>query len=481
MSTYSQFATQRFTMAQSADPSSFAHMGGLGSNAMPLPRRRRIQINEDAAWLAAMGRVDASGSSYAETTASSVLSGNGTEDESVDAVTDSASSYQDSVFSGHGERGGGYASSILQPDHPSQVRQDQNAAWLGVMESENSTARYYAQSIAFSDFTGDGQEDARRPRFQPSLDGGESVTDSYVRQESIFSGRGGRGGGHGSIFSSEHDGRTRASRTTDFSAAQRAMNNALTDPAMEIDDDHATLVPPVVIAETGAGADIVDPDHWNQLGVTPTPTGIHASSASAMASWTGPASVRSAAAASSASSTDATEIVAHLPCEFRRYKACMATFPLHRSGAGIDDWTDHMVRTRTHLYHRLPGASGCWFCSETFSVGDRADRAVITEVYKKRMRHIARHYLNGDVRDSALAPATPPRDAGFERHLIDNGVWTPASAEGGEAQQGAARVPTSNDLRDPIRDYTVGTRTTRSARSDARYVTAGRREIAHRQ
>ncbi|KAM3514237.1 hypothetical protein MY11210_002126 [Beauveria gryllotalpidicola] len=472
-------------MAQSADPS-FAHMGGLGSNAMPLPRRRRIHINEDAAWLAVMGRGDASGPSYAETTASSVLSGNGTEDESADVVTDSASSYQDSVFSGHAERLGGYASSIMQPSHGSQVRQDQNAAWWAAMPGENSSARYYAQSIAFSDCTGDGLEDARRPRFQPSLDG-ESVADSYAQQDSVFSGRGGRGGGHGSVFSSEHDGKTKASRTTAFSAVQRAMNNALADPSMEIDDDHATLVPPVVIAETGAGADIADPDHWNQLGVTPAPTGIHASSASAMAFWTGPASVRSAAAAaaaaSSASSTDATEIVAHLPCEFRRYKACMDTFPLYRSGAGIDAWTDHMVRTRTHLYHRLPRASGCWFCSETFSVGEQhhADRAVITEVYKKRMRHIARHYLSGHVRDSAVAPATPPRDAAFERHLIDNGVWKPASGEGGDAQQGPARVPTSNDLRDPIRDYTVGTRTTRSARSDARYVTAGRREIAHHQ
>ncbi|KAM3549267.1 hypothetical protein MY1884_008812 [Beauveria asiatica] len=466
-------------MAQSAD-TSFAHMGGCGSNVMPLARRRPIQINEDAAWHAVMGRVDASGPSYAETIASSVLSGNATEDESLDAVTDSASSYQDSVFSGHGEREGGYASSIMQPDLGSQVRQDPNAAWLDVVQGQNSSPRYYAQSIAFSDFTGDGQEDARRPRFQPSLDG-ESVADSYVHQESIFSARGARGGGHGSIFSSVHDGRTRASRTTAFSAAQRAMNNALTDPAMEIDDNHATLVPPVVIAETGAEPDIVDPHHWNQLGVTATPTGIHASSASAMASWTGSASVRSAAAAaaSSASSTDATEIVAHLPCEFRRYKACMDRFPLHRSGAGIENWTDHMVRTRTHLYHRLPRSSGCWFCSETFSVDEqhRADRAVITEVYKKRMRHIARHYLNTDLRNSPV----PPRDAGFERHLIDNGIWKPAPGEGGEAQQGAARVPTSNDLRDPIRDYTVGIRTARSARSDARYVTAGRREIAHHQ
>ncbi|KAM3520464.1 hypothetical protein MY4038_009413 [Beauveria bassiana] len=468
-------------MAQSAD-TSFAYMGGCGSNTMPPPRHWPIQINEDAAWHAVMGRGDASGPSDAEANASSVLNGNGTEDESADAITDSGSSYQESVFSGHGERGGGYASSIMQPDFGSQVGQDPNATWLDIME--DSTARYYARSIAFSDFTGDGQEDARRPRFQPSLDG-ESVTDSYVHQESIFSGRGGRGGGHGSIFSSVHDGRTRASRTTAFSAAQRAMDNALADPAMEIDDDHATLVPPVVIAETGAGADIVDPDHWNQLGVTPTPTGIHASSASAMASWTGPASLRSAAA-SSVPSTDATEIVAHLPCEFRRYKACMDTFPLHRSGAGIDNWTDHMVRTRTHLYHRLPPSSGCWFCSETFSVDEqhRADRAVLTEVYKKRMRHIARHYLNGDVRNSTVAvAATPPRDAGFEEHLKNNGIWKPAPGDGGEAQQGAARVPMSNDLRDPIRDYTVGIRTPRSARSDAQYVTAGRRgrERAHHQ
>ncbi|XWW93341.1 hypothetical protein V2A60_001274 [Cordyceps javanica] len=295
----------------------------------------------------------------------------------------------------------------------------------GILPNPSSVMRFHPSSIASSDFTGDGLEDERRPRFQQSLYSESSAASSASYEDNCFS--------------SLHDSKTKASRTTSGSQAIGANNAPVLDPVDE--------VPEVVTIEAMAPANISAADHWNQIGVEPTITGIQASSATAMASWRGRPGRPTI-------STDATEIVAHLPCEFQWYQDCKTTFPLHRSEAGIDAWADHMVR---HMSHRYPKVSGCWFCDEKFAIHEKdySNRIVAMAVYKKRLKHIARHYLQ----QGAQASAAPRRDADFEAHLIASGICEPPAGPSGQA-----RVA-------PAMDYTTVPKRIRSTRPEARYIT----------
>ncbi len=300
--------------------------------------------------------------------------------------------------------------------------------------------------IALSDCTGDGLEDDRRPRFQPSLYSDSSMPSAPPSF----------------VLSSAHDGRTNASRT-DYADLAPVPQHAY-------NEDDGPQVPEVATMEALAPANISAADHWNHAGVTPATTGMQASSASAMAALAGTGRlVRSRP-------RDATEVVAYLPCEFARYKGCQETFPLHRSEGGMEAWQDHMVRA--HMNNHMPRRSGCWFCDEKFRINEKdgpADGIVKFEVYKQRMRHIAQHYLERGGGAPEAATANPRPDPDFEAFLVNNGIWHPTTAS-------AARVPKSTDPREPVQ-FSTQPRKVRSARADVQVFTerpGGRpRTVAH--
>ncbi|ATY61734.1 hypothetical protein A9K55_008122 [Cordyceps militaris] len=348
---------------------------------------------------------------------------------------------------------GGPASDILPSHYDTDLNLGNNTDQdLAGLFASLPMGYRYASSIASSDCTGDGREDTRRPRFQPSECGDSTTTASSVSYDAdgrdVFSVRGGRGGGHGSIFSNLHDAKTAASITEAESMAQRAMDAALLGAVDEL--------PEIVTVEFPAPSNIVHPHHWNNIGVDQSPTGLQASSATAMASW----NASSPGARSTTTSLDATEVVAHLPCEFARYKGCTLTFPLHRSEAGIGAWADHMAKT--HMAYRMPRISGCWFCDEKFPIhhDDYAKDRVAVDVYNRRLKHIARHYL----RQGPQHVANPRPDTDFEAHLIANGILdVPAGHQ--------PRVPSGNDLRPPMQDHTKLKKRIRSARSEVHIIT----------
>ncbi|OAA79823.1 hypothetical protein LEL_03309 [Akanthomyces lecanii RCEF 1005] len=349
------------------------------------------------------------------------------------------------------------------------------------------------------DLTPDDLPEGRRQRLAPSVHSDNS--DSY-----ILSARGGHRGGPDSVLSSAHDGMTKSSRTETSSQAQREMDAAAGGGALLDDIDE---VPDIVTVEPTAASNIGAADHWNQMGLTPRTTGLQASSNSAMAAaaralsasqspalasqgivsaphemvsapqdtassvGTGTArstttgSARSTRANAASSDSGAAEVVARLPCEFARYKGCQETFPLYRSGEGVEEWTDHMVRTQTHLNYQYPERSGCWFCDEKFRVNEHDSRAAQIDMYNKRMRHIARHYLE----EGPQATAAPRLDADFEAHLIAYGIWDNVPADqANDDGDAVARVPSANHVR-PMHIETQPGRTPRSAWSNVSLVT----------
>ncbi|KAL7933940.1 hypothetical protein V8C35DRAFT_302829 [Trichoderma chlorosporum] len=81
-----------------------------------------------------------------------------------------------------------------------------------------------------------------------------------------------------------------------------------------------------------------------------------------------------------------------LPCELHWFGGCDEKFDL-RDGVG---WTDH-VETQ-HLRLIFPSQSRCWFCDEVFRARpDDSERQLGAQLcFAKRMRHIARHYEQGE-------------------------------------------------------------------------------------
>lgn len=340
--------------------------------------------------------------------------------------------------------------------------------------------------------------EGRRRRFAPpSVQ--SSGASSYAR--------GGHRGGAGSVLSSEHDGMTKSSRTENSSQVQREMDAAAGGVALLDDIDE---VPDIVTVEPTAASNIGAQDHWNQLGLTPRLTGLQASSSSAMAAATARALSASQSLASSSQGTvaaprdvasalqdtassvgtetaastttgsalstrvnrassdsGAAEFVARLPCEFARYKGCQETFPIDRSGEGVEEWTDHMVTMHTHLNYQYPERAGCWFCGERFRVDELDSHAAQIQMYNTRMRHIARHYIE----DGPQATAVPSPDADFEAHLIARGIWDNVPADqGDDGGDAVARVLSAHQVR-PFTIETQPGRVPRRAQSNVSYVT----------
>ncbi|OAA64008.1 hypothetical protein ISF_04717 [Cordyceps fumosorosea ARSEF 2679] len=326
----------------------------------------------------------------------------------------------------------------------------------------NGTAVGYFPSIELTengDIRENGPEDERRSVFLPSVSGDSSDASSATHESGFSKRRGERHPDRDCIFSS--DGKTRASRTTAQSIAQQAMNAQLLNPIQEL--------PEVFSDEPVAPGDIAHPGHWNHAGVTQMTHGLQASSASAMAALASSGASSAALSNTSTRRTDATEVVAYLPCEFQKYENCTATFPLHRSEFGIDAWTDHMVRM--HMAQRFPSRnSQCWFCDIQFPINKdcQSDRSIVISVYRKRMRHIAQHYLKQARGEEARAE--PRRDPDFEAHLVENGIWVAPAVEGGKA-----RVPSGNDVRAPIQDRCLPTKRFRSTQSEVEVITERRR------
>lgn len=348
------------------------------------------------------------------------------------------------------------------------------------------------------DLTPEDLPEGRRRRFAPS-----SVQSSGASSYA----RGGHRGGVDSVLSSAHDGMTKSSRTENSSQVQREMDTAAGVALLDDIDE----VPDIITVEPTAASNIGALDHWNQLGLTPRTRGMRASSRSAMAAAAAAADRASSASQSLASSSQGTvaaprdvasalqdtassvgtetaastttgsalstranrassesgaaEVVARLPCEFARYKGCQETFPLDRSGEGVEEWADHMVTTQTHLNYQYPERAGCWFCDERFRVDELDSHAAQIELYNKRMRHIARHYIE----EGPQATAIPGPDADFEAHLIARGIWDNAPANQGDDGGDAVASVLSNQVR-PFTIETKPGRVPRGAQSNVSYV-----------
>lgn len=162
------------------------------------------------------------------------------------------------------------------------------------------------------------------------------------------------------------------------------------------------------------------------------------------------------------SSSDQMTLVTILPRVLLPYTGCPITFNLLTSGTGINAWADHSAKE--HLAMHFPITTGCCFCAKLYEVAPGSGQGA--EVYRRRMRQIARHFLN----DETLPEDRRP-DSSLLRHHHDPGILH--SGEG-HAQDIGSRLPAVvPDRNGPI---TINTITVKKLRlQDVHVEVAGRR------
>lgn len=347
---------------------------------------------------------------------------------------------------------------------------------IGDGDGENT----FYPSLDDEDMASQSFEPMRRRRFATSVYSASTGSSSsyYMasRRHDPAGRAGGRGGGNGSIFSSEGDGMTKASRTSSGSVARPVGHVANLETMVEDEDDEPQM-PELLTVEPVAEPQIAEPHHWYHAGSTPMATGSMASSATAMANVASSSSSGSTAMGesftSSRGSGDPTALVAIMPCELQPYTGCPRTFNLLASGAGIDEWADHSAKD--HLAMHFPIKANCWFCAKPYRVAPGSGREA--EVYKRRMRHIARHFLHNEI-----LPEMRRRDPDLIRHLRDRGILqdgedyagNDAPDEHGMGGEEASRRPrVMSDTRGPVTISTVPVKRLRL--QDVHVEVAGRR------
>lgn len=86
-----------------------------------------------------------------------------------------------------------------------------------------------------------------------------------------------------------------------------------------------------------------------------------------------------------------------LPCEFRQYSGCRASFALD----DVTHWINHIVTV--HLDGRYPRHSSCWFCNRTYEASSDSSKDK-KKYFVRRMQHIAGHWQQGEMTWDNMRP-----------------------------------------------------------------------------
>lgn len=282
--------------------------------------------------------------------------------------------------------------------------QDLDQLSIGEGDGENT---FYPSLDVEEMINGSFFEPPRRRRFATSTHSASTGLSSSNCMAGSRHDPAGQGDGNGSIFSSEGDGMTKASRSSSGSIA-RPIGHAANLATMVEEEDERPQMPELLTVEPVTGPQLTGPHHWYHAGSTPMTTAI-----ANISSLSLPSSTLIGEPFTNRRGRSDPTVVAILPCELQPYIDCPRTFNLFASEAGIDEWIDHSVKE--HLAMLFPVKASCWFCSKQYEVAPTS--GLEPEIYRRRMWHIACHLLNNE-RLSEIRRLDPD----LLRHLHERGI-----------------------------------------------------------